>query len=44
MHTGLTEPNSLLAIADMFAEKYDGLYTSVPYDSVEMAEIVSVRN
>ena len=28
------------AIADMFAEKYDGLYTNVPYDSVEMAEIV----
>ena len=27
------------AIADMFAEKYDGLYTSVPYDSVEMAVI-----
>ena len=30
---GVTDSN---AIADMFADKYDDLYTSVPYDNTEM--------
>ena len=38
---GVTDSN---AIADMFADKYDDLYTSVPYDNTEMDVIVKHIN
>jgi len=38
---GMTDSND---IADMFADKYDEIYSSVPYDSIEMDAIAGRIN